>query len=162
MLTAPSKTFNVAGLHTGNVIIPDPTLREAFAARMAALSLAPNSMGQAAAAAAYSPEGAEWVDAQVEYLNRNRQILDDAIAGIPGLKSMPLEATYLAWVDFADTGMERSEFTRRVEQDAKIAVNHGTTFGLGGETYLRFNFATQKARVEDACDRLRKAFSDLQ
>ena len=75
---------------------------------------------------------------------------------------MPLEATYLAWVDFSGTGMAQAEFTRRVEQDAKIAANHGTTFGTGGESFMRFNLATPRARVEEACDRLAKAFSDLQ
>ncbi len=162
MLTAPSKTFNVAGLHTGQVIIPDPDLRAKFAARMAALSLAPNSIGQFVTAAAYSPEGAAWADAQVAYINENRKILDAAIADIPGLSSMGLQATYLAWVDFSGTGMSREEFTRRVEQDAKIAANHGTTFGTGGETYLRFNLATQRSRVQEACKRLAAAFGDLQ
>ncbi|MEO1109072.1 MAG: MalY/PatB family protein [Pseudomonadota bacterium] len=162
MLTAPSKTFNIAGLHTGQVIIPDPELRGKFAIRMAALSLAPNSVGQFATAAAYSAEGAAWVDDQVAYIDANRQVFDAAIAGIPGLRSMPLEATYLAWVDFSGTGMERAEFTIRVEQTAKIAVNHGTTFGTGGENFLRFNLGTQRARVEDACARLKEAFSDLQ
>ena len=162
MLTAPSKTFNIAGLHTGQVIIPDPELRAKFKQRIAALSLAPNSVGQLATAAAYSPEGAEWADAQVAYINENRKVFDAAIAAIPGLKSMPLEATYLAWVDFSGTGMTRSEFTERVEQTAKIAANHGTTFGTGGENYLRFNLGTQRSRIEEACQRLAEAFSDLQ
>ncbi len=162
MLTAPSKTFNIAGLHTGQVIIPDPELRGHFAKRMSALSVAPNSVGQFATAAAYSAEGAIWVDEQVAYIDTNRKLFDAAISDIPGLRSIPLEATYLAWVNFADTGMERAEFTNRVEQSAKIAVNHGTTFGTGGETFLRFNLGTQRARIEEACERLKAAFSDLQ
>jgi len=162
MLTAPSKTFNIAGLHTGNVIIEDDDLRARFAARMTSLCLAGNSVGQYASAAAYSPEGAAWVDELMLYLDGNRQVFDAAIAGIPGLSSMMLESTYLAWVDFSGTGMEREDFTRRVEQVAKIAVNHGTTFGTGGDTFLRFNLGTQRARVQDACDRLRAAFGDLQ
>lgn len=162
MLTAPSKTFNIAGLHTGNVIIEDDDLRARFAARMTSLCLAGNSVGQYASAAAYSPEGAAWVDELMLYLDGNRQVFDAATADIPGLSSMMLESTYLAWVDFSGTGMEREEFTRRVEQVAKIAVNHGTTFGTGGETFLRFNLGTQRARVQDACDRLRAAFGDLQ
>jgi cystathionine beta-lyase len=73
-----------------------------------------------------------------------------------------MAATYLAWVDFAGTGMDRTEFTRRVEQDARIATNHGPTFGTGGETFLRFNFATPRARVAEAVSRLQAAFGDLQ
>lgn len=162
MLTAPSKTFNLAGTHTGNVIIEDPDLRARFAARMAALSLESNSFGVAMATAAYSPAGAEWVDALMVYLDGNRQLFDQTVNGIPGLSSMPMEATYLAWVDFKGTGMEQAEFIRRVERGARIAANHGTTFGLGGESFLRFNFATHRGRVAEACERLVAAFSDLQ
>lgn len=161
-LTAPSKTFNLAGLHTGNVIIEDDALRARFATRLNALSLASNSFGVEMATAAYSPDGAVWVDELLVYLDGNRRLFDAAINAIPGLASMPLEATYLAWVDFAGTGMTREEFTRRVEQDARIAVNHGTTFGTGGESFLRFNIATPRAHVEEACARLAAAFSDLQ
>lgn len=162
MLTAPSKTFNIAGLHTGNVIIPDDALRARFAARMTALYLGPNSVGQTMTAAAYSPEGAAWVDDLIVYLDANRKLFDAAIADIPGLSSMPLESTFLAWVDFSGTGMTREEFTARVEKGAKIAANHGTSFGTGGESFLRFNLGTQRARVQEACDRLRTAFGDLQ
>ncbi|WP_299413038.1 MalY/PatB family protein [uncultured Sulfitobacter sp.] len=162
MMTATTKTFNIAGSHSGNVIIADPALREKFGARMMALGLSPNSFGLFMATAAYSPEGAAWVDDLIAYLDGNRRLFDTAVNAIPGLKSMPLEATYLAWVDFADTGMTRKEFTKRVEQGAGIAANHGPTFGKGGESYLRFNIATPRARVQEACDRLAEAFKDLQ
>jgi cystathionine beta-lyase len=162
MMTATTKTFNIAGSHSGNVIIADPILRAKFAARMAAFGISPNSFGLFMATAAYSPEGAAWVDDLIAYLDGNRRLFDEAINAIPGLKSMPLEATYLAWVDFADTGMSREEFTKRVEQGAGIAANHGPTFGSGGESYLRFNIATPRARVEEACKRLAEAFKDLQ
>ena len=162
MLTAPSKTFNVAGLHTGNVIIPDPDLRKRFADRVTGLSLAGNSLGQIALMSAYSPEGAKWVDALMAYLDENRRIFDDTINAIPGLSSMHLEATYLSWVDFSATGMSPREFLDRVEKTAKIAVNHGDSFGLGGEHCARFNIGTCRARVEDACARLKDAFADLQ
>lgn len=162
MMTAATKTFNIAGCHSGNVIIPDADLRAKFGARMAALGLSPNSFGLFMTEAAYSPEGAAWVDALVDYLDGNRKLFDDAINAIPGLRSMPMQSTYLAWVDFSGTEMSRDEFTKRVEVDAKIAANHGPTFGKGGETFLRFNFATPRSVVQDAVERLTKAFSDLQ
>jgi cysteine-S-conjugate beta-lyase len=162
MMTATTKTFNIAGSHVGNVIIPDPSLRAAFAARMAAMGISPNSFGIVMATAAYSPEGAAWVDRLVAYLEGNRRVFDDGVNGIPGLRSMPLEATYLSWVDFSGTGMAPEEFTRRVERDARIAANHGASFGTGGESFLRFNIATPRRRVEDAVARLRAAFADLQ
>ena len=162
MMTATTKTFNIAGSHSGNVIIADPDLRARFGVRMMALGLSPNSFGLFMATAAYSPDGAAWVDELRAYLDGNRRVFDEAVNAIPGLSSMPLEATYLAWVDFSGTGMERGEFTRRVEQDARIAVNHGPTFGKGGDSFLRFNIAAPRAQVVEACDRLAKAFGDLQ
>ncbi|MEM6759308.1 MAG: MalY/PatB family protein [Pseudomonadota bacterium] len=162
MMTATTKTFNIAGSHSGNVIIADPDLRARFAARMLGLGLSPNSFGLFMATAAYSPDGATWVDDLITYLDGNRRLFDEAVNAIPGLQSMPLEATYLSWVDFSGTGMSREEFTRRVEQDACIAVNHGPTFGTGGEDWLRFNIAAPRARIEQAVERLAHAFGDLQ
>jgi cystathionine beta-lyase len=162
MMTATTKTFNIAGSHSGNVIIEDETLRTKFGARMNALGLSPNSFGLFMATAAYSPEGAVWVDGLVQYLDGNRKLFDAAVNAIPGLASMNLESTYLAWVDFEDTGMPMAEFTRRVEQGAGIAINHGPTFGKGGDNFLRFNIATPRARIQEACNRLAEAFKDLQ
>ncbi|WP_273522740.1 MalY/PatB family protein [Rhodosalinus sediminis] len=162
VMNATTKTFNIAGAHLGNVIVPDERLRADLAQRMLALGISPNSFGLHMATAAYSPEGAEWVDALMAYLDGNRQVFDATVAGIPGLASMPLEATYLAWVDFSGTGMPREDFTARVEQGARIAANHGPTFGTGGESWLRFNLAMPRARVEEAAARLADAFSDLQ
>jgi cystathionine beta-lyase len=162
MMTATTKTFNIAGAHSGNVIIADPVLRARFAARMNAMGISPNSFGMFMATAAYSPEGAAWVDALVAYLDGNAQIFNNGINAIPGLRSMNLEATYLAWVDFAGTGMAQAEFIARVEKQAKIAANHGTPFGTGGESYLRFNLACPRAQVIEAVARLQAAFADLQ
>ena len=162
MMTATTKTFNIAGSHSGNVIIADDALRSRFAGRMAALGLSPNSFGLFMATAAYSPEGAAWVDELVQYLDGNRKLFDEGVNAIPGLRSMKLDATYLSWVDFDGTGMTREEFTQRVEKDAQIAVNHGPTFGKGGDSFLRFNIATPRSRVQEAVERLTKAFGDLQ
>ncbi|NCW66239.1 MAG: aminotransferase class I/II-fold pyridoxal phosphate-dependent enzyme [Rhodobacteraceae bacterium] len=137
MMTATTKTFNIAGSHSGNVIIE-------------------------MAEAAYSPEGAQWVDELMLYLDGNRKTFDDAINAIPGAESMDLEATYLAWVDFAGMGMQQSEVNERVFKQAQIAANHGPTFGTGGETFLRFNIATPRSYVEKAAERLKGAFRDLQ
>ncbi|MFO1176713.1 MAG: MalY/PatB family protein [Paracoccaceae bacterium] len=161
-MSATTKTFNIAGCHSGNVIIADERLRKLFGQRMMALGISPNSFGMHMATAAYSPEGAEWVDQLMRYLDGNRRIFDEGIAAIPGLASMPLEATYLAWVDFTRTGMPPAEFISRVEKGARIAANHGDSFGAGGENFLRFNIATQRSRVAEAVARLQEAFADLQ
>jgi cystathionine beta-lyase len=162
MMTATTKTFNIAGSHSGNVIIEDPDLRARFAKRMGGLGISPNSFGLHMAEAAYSTEGAQWVDELMLYLDGNRKIFDDALNAIPGAASMNLEATYLAWVDFAGMGMQQTEVNERVFKQARIATNHGPTFGTGGETFLRFNIATPRSYVEEAAARLKDAFSDLQ
>ena len=161
-LTAATKTFNIAGAHIGNAIIADDDLRAKFRGALAARGVSAGFMGMDMVAAAYSPEGAEWVDALVRYLDGNRRLFDQGVNAIPGLASMPLQATYLAWVDFSGTGMSRQEFTARVEKAARIAANHGTTFGTGGEDFLRFNLATPRVHVTEAVARLQDAFADLQ
>lgn len=162
MMTAATKTFNIAGCHTGNVIIADPKLHALFAARMNALGLSPNAFGMHMVTAAYSAEGAAWLDDLMGYLAENKRLFDEGINAIPGLRSMALEATYLAWVDFAGTGMTAPEFIARVEKTAGIAASHGPTFGLGGDTFLRFNIATTRANIVEAVARMQAAFGDLQ
>ncbi len=161
MLTATTKTFNLAGSHIGNVIVPNPALRDAFQTRMAALGISPNSFGMFIAEAVYSPEGAEWLDNLMPYIDVNREIFDAAMNAIPGVSSMLLEATYLSWVDFRGTGLTPAECTRRIEETAKIAANHGETFGMGGSGFLRFNIATPLSVLREAIARIESAFNDL-
>ncbi|WP_112311689.1 MalY/PatB family protein [Pseudogemmobacter bohemicus] len=162
MLTATTKTFNIAGAHIGNVIIADPSLRKRFSAVMGAIGISPNSFGMHMVTAACSPEGAAWVDALMTYLDGNRRLFDTAINAIPGLKSMELEATYLSWVDFSGTGFDKAAMLARIEGEAAIATNHGDSFGKGGENFLRFNIAAPRAQVAEAITRLQAAFADLQ
>jgi len=162
MMTATTKTFNIAGAHLGNVIIGDPDLRARFAVTMTAFGISPNAFGMHMATAAYSPEGAVWVDELCAYLDGNRQVFDAGINALPGVRSMPLQATYLAWVDFNGTGMTAAEIIDRVQRVARIATNHGPMFGQGGAGHLRFNIAMPRARVAEAIDRLHAAFADLQ
>ena len=161
-LTAATKTFNIAGAHIGNLIVADLDLRRRLSQRFTALGISPGLFGLNMVAAAYSPEGAAWVDDLVAYLDGNRQVFDRGIAAIPGLRSMPLQATYLAWVDFASTGMAPAEIERRIAHDARIAASGGASFGTGGESFVRFNLATTRARVEAAVERMSRAFGDLQ
>ena len=162
MMTATSKSFNLAGLHVGNVIIANPELRKRFGARMAGLGISPNTAGMFATMAVYSEAGAAWLYDLRAYLDTNRQVFDAGVNAIPGIKSMPLEATYLGWVDFSGTGMAADEFIARVERDARIGTNHGVEFGTGGESFLRFNLAAPRTRIQEAVARLTRAFGDLQ
>lgn len=161
-LSSVSKTFNLAGNHSGNAIIEDPRLRARYKATMAALGMSPNIVAIHMSTAAYSPQGSAWVDAQMAYLDRNRATFEAGVNAIPGVHAIPIEATFLSWVDFAGTGMSPDDIKARVEKGANIAASHGETFGAGGDGFLRFNIGTQHARIEEAVARLHHAFGDLQ
>lgn len=162
MTTSASKSFNIAGARTGTVSVPCPKLRARFETFFRGLDMQPNVLGVRLTRAAYSPAGAAWIDTLKTYLEGNYQTFKAGVDAIPGLKAMPMQGTYLSWVDFNGTGMERSEFSDRVAKKARIATTPGHTLGTGGETFLRFNLGTQRARIEEAISRLQDAFGDLQ
>ncbi len=161
VLSAASKGFNIAGAETSFIITPDTKLREKITAAQASFGGSPNRFGMIMMQAAFE-HGASWSNDVCAYLAENFRLFRDGVNNIPGLSVMDMESTYLAWVDFSGTGMKREEFTHRVAKDARIAVNMGPTFGTGGDSYLRFNFATRRELVEEAVERLAKAFGDLQ
>ena len=162
MLTAASKTFNTAGARVGTVTIPNPELRKRFRRALLVHQTQPNLLGVELTRAAYSPGGAAWVDDLVAYLDGNHRLFLDGMAQIPGLKAMPMQSTYLAWVGFEGTGMEMTEVLRRVHEEARLVPSVGAEFGTGGEAFLRFNIGTPRARVAEAVERLQAAFADLQ
>ena len=159
-LVATSKTFNIAGIETGSMLISDANLRARIMPVYRAMSISPNRFGMTMAEAAYSG-GDEWLDTLMVYLDRNRRRLNETIAAIPGMSVMDLEATYLGWVDFSGTGMSADEVLARLH-DKGVVPSVGGTFGIGGEQYLRLNIACRHAMLDDAMDRITDAFSDLQ
>lgn len=162
MLTSNTKTFNIAGAHTGNVIISNLDLANVFEEKMKALGLSPNTLGLHMATAGYSPGGAEWLDNLLLYIAENFRIFDSGINNIPGCKAMHAEGTYLSWVDFSGSGMLQAEIKNRIETIAKITTVYGSVMGEGGEAFMRFNIATPRSRVLEAVERMQNAFKDLQ
>ena len=133
-----------------------------MAARLRSLDYVANGLGLRMVAAAYSAQGAAWADAQMLHLDSVRQIFDAGVNAIPGVRSLPLQSTYLGWVDFSGTGMSDAEILARVHSVARIAAAPGPQFGAGGEGLMRFTLATSHARVAEAVSRLERAFADLQ
>lgn len=158
ILAATTKTFNIASALTGAAIIPNETLRAQYTSVLNAAGVGPNRIGMLMATAAYE-QGEAWLEALVEYLDENRRLFDEAINAIDGLQSMTLQATYLSWVDFSGTGLTPDQVIEKVQSEAKIAANHGSSFGTGGEQFLRFNLATPRARVVEAIERLQRVFA---
>jgi cystathionine beta-lyase len=159
---AASKTFNLAGAMTAEVIIADPALRSRYRATAAAShGMSGNLFGTIAAEAAYDA-GAPWLDALIPYLAANRDRFAAGVAAaVPGARAAPMDATYLAWVDFTGAGLAHDDVMTRLRDRARIGVNAGPTFGAGGEGRARFNLATPRARIEAALERLADAFADL-
>ena len=159
---AATKTFNLAGAHVGACVTSNPQLKRKLDARIAASGLGSYAaFGMIATEAAWRT-GDAWLDELLPYLVGNRDLLDSRIeAAAPGARSMRLDATYLAWVDFSGTGLKAEDVARRVSERARIFVSPGPQFGPGGETWLRFNFATPRPILREALDRLDEAFSDI-
>jgi cystathionine beta-lyase len=159
---AATKTFNLAGAHVGACFTSNAALKRKLDARIAASGLGSyNRFGMIATEAAWRT-GETWLDHLLPYLATSRDLFDARIeAAIPGARSMRLDATYLAWVDFSGTNLPPKEIADRVSKRARIFASPGEQFGPGGETWLRFNFATPRPILEDAISRLEDAFADL-
>lgn len=160
-LSSAAKAFNIAGGETSFLVIEDAALRARMAKAQSAFGGSPNRFGMRMMEAAFT-HGADWLAAVQGYIAENAALFQTELDKIPGIKVMEMHSTYLAWVDFSGTGMSRDEIEERVLRGARIAANHGPSFGTGGEFFMRFNLATPRARVLEATRRLQTAFADLQ
>ena len=160
-LTAASKGFNLAGGETGFIIAEDPAVLARLTKAHLALGGTPNRFGMIMTEAALR-HGAQWSRDVRAYIAGNFSLFRDGVNAIPGVSVMDMPSTYLAWVDFAGTGMTANEVSDRVAKMARIATSAGPSFGAGGETFKRFNLAMPRAMVLEAVTRLQHAFSDLQ
>jgi cystathionine beta-lyase len=160
-LTAASKGFNIAGGETGFVVIEDDTLRARFDLTHKSRGGTPNRFGMIMLEAAFTGGGA-WSEAVRAYLADNFAMWRDRIGALPGIEVMDMQATYLSWVDFRNTGCGEADIRRRLNEGARIVMSPGTQFGSGGEGWQRFNIAMPRARLEEAIRRIETAFADLQ
>lgn len=162
VMSAASKTYDIAGQRCGYIIIPDENLRSQFSSYYAALDIQPCRLGADMTTAAYTPEGAEWVDALMQVLDGNRQALCDGMNAIPGVTAMPMQSTFLAWVDFSGTGMPDEEIRKRLYETARVLPTPGDGLGTGGARCHRFNIGAPRSVIDEAVQRVQQAFSDLQ
>ena len=116
----------------------------------------PNILGLHAARAAYQ-HGQPWLDAALNYLEANRNVLFDFVQEqLPGVEMWRPEGTFLAWLDCRGLGLDVSPFEFFLNQ-AKVALNDGQTFGSTGEGFVRLNFGCPRAMMEEGLERMRKA-----
>lgn len=153
--TAPSKSFNLAGLQFSNIFIADEKLRKAFSKELDKTGYdEPSVFGIVAATAAYS-EGADWFDSVKSYIWENilfaKKYIEENASQI---KVLVPEGTYLLWLDFSKTGLSDSEINDRVLNKAKVWLDSGSMFGKEGEKFQRINCATPRIILEDALKRI--------
>ena len=153
-LMAPSKTYNIAGLGCSFAIIPDTNLRKQFINEKKGIVPDVNLLGYTAAIAAYK-EGNDWNQKQLDYLRENRDFLVKEINQIPGLKLLPIEATYLAWIDIS--GAKLSNPAHFFEQ-AGVGMSPGRDFG--DSNYMRLNFGCTRSTLEEAVKRIKTALAN--
>lgn len=161
-LIAPSKTFNLAGLSTSSVIISNPELRKSFNVIVENLHVGNgNLFGTIASVSAYT-HGQEWLEQLITYLSGNIRIVEDFCRErIPQIIPVTTEATYMIWLDCRKLGMKGRELNSFFINQAGVGLNEGSTFGNGGEGYMRMNVATTRKTLQKALEQIEKAVSDL-
>ncbi|WMJ77661.1 MULTISPECIES: MalY/PatB family protein [unclassified Sedimentibacter] len=161
VLTAPSKTFNIAGLQTSNIIIPNAMLREKFIAELKTTSVNPkcNILGYEACKAAYN-ECDEWLEQLKALIEKNRQTIVDFFAKeFPQIKVYDLQGTYLLWMDFGALGIECHELEKILHMEAEVFFDEGYIFGECGEEFERWNLACPNKYIVEALVRIKKALN---
>lgn len=155
--TAPSKTFNLAGLKTSNIIVPNPELLKGLQTAISRNGLyGKNSFGMTATRVAYTC-GDTWLAEAMAYIEANYNYMVNFFqTQLPQFRVFPLEGTYLAWVDFSALNLSQPELVKLMREEAKLLLNSGDVFGPEGEGYMRFNIACHRSILEEAMGRLKK------
>ena len=157
-----SKSFNIAGLQIANIVCVDPDLKRRINRAININEVCDvNPFGVVATIAAYN-ESEEWVDELMRYIHENNQMLTRRVEeeGRGLMHCMPLEGTYLAWVDCSPLckklNVNCEQFEELLIKEAKVFLNAGTMYGLGGEGFIRINMACPKSTLSEALDRFFK------
>ena len=161
-LIAPSKTFNLAGLSTSSVIIPDPSLRKSFNRIVDNLHIGNgNIFGTIASISAYT-NGHKWLDALLDYIDHNVEFVKDYCREmIPEIIPVQPEATYMIWLDCRKFGMTGKELQNFFVSKAGVGMNEGSTFGPGGEGFMRMNLGATHKTVMKAMEQIEKAVASI-
>lgn len=159
---APSKTFNVAGLATSLVIIPDKKKLVQYERALNVMHLGMgNLFGSIALEAAYT-HGDQWLNELLDYLWNNYLLLEQFISThLPRVQVMKPEATYLIWLNFRDYGMNDKQLNDFIINKASVGLNNGARFGTGGEGWMRLNIGCPRSLLQQGLEQLKDAFDTL-
>ena len=159
---APSKTFNIAGIVSSYAIVPDKALREKFFAWLTANEMDMATIFAMVATEAAFSEGEEWRQQMLSHIESNIDFVDEYLkANIPEVRAIKPQASYLVWLDFSALGLEHEKLIDMLVNDARLAMNDGAMFGIGGEQHTRLNVGTQRAVLEQAMSQLKEAIDKL-
>ena len=162
--TAPTKTFNLAGLQISSVIIKNPELRKMYADYMTASGFdygEAGTFGLEAIRAAYK-YGDEWLDSLMEYINGNLEFLLNYVKeNIPKAKVMVPDATYLVWIDFSDYKIDSRTLHKTLKYEGKIWLDEGYLFGKAGEGFERINIACPRKTLEEGIKRIKDCINRM-
>lgn len=157
-LTAPSKTFNLAGLYTSNVIITNEKIRKKY---KDLFSTAPNVLGAVALIAAYT-KGEKWLEELLVYIENNYNYVNDYISkNISKIKVTKQEGTFLTWLDCRELGLSNEDLDSFFIDKAKLALSSGAVFGNGGSGFMRMNIGCPLNTIKEALGRLKIAVEDI-
>lgn len=161
-VTATSKAFNTAGLKCAQMIFSNAADVQTWNCLSGVAKDGTGTLGVLAAETAYRECG-DFLDEEVAYLRKTRDwLVEELPKRIPGLKTSNPDATYLLWLDFADTAIGGNpQPAKWLRENAKVALNEGDTFGTGGPGHARLNFSTSREILEEALDRMERAFAAL-
>lgn len=157
--TAPSKTFNLAGLQNANLIIPNPELKAKIDREFQRYNIhGTNLMGLEATIAAYSEGGEQWLDEALAYLDENAAFIESYTAEhMPKVGYRKPEGTYLAWLDFRAYVKDHEPLAKLMKEQANVLLNEGFSYGPSGEGFMRLNFACPRSILEAALNRIHQA-----
>ena len=160
--TAPSKTFNLAGLQISNIFIANKEMRRAYKDEMDRISFGWAGMLSMAACQAAYEEGGPWVDEMLVYIRGNIDYMRDfAAQNMPEIRVAETEGTYLVWMDLTSLGLDKEEQYDFIVNKAKLWLDTGDMFGEAGSGFERLNAACPRSTVEEAMRRLKRAYDEL-
>ena len=159
--TAPTKTFNLAGIQTSNLIIKNKRIREILGDKLTSAYIEPSVFAIAAQIAAYT-KGEDWLAQLLQYLQANVTFTENfLLQHMPEVRLIQPEATFLAWLDFRQVFKDAPLLEEWMKKKAKVALDEGYIFGQGGEGFARINFACPRSTLENALLQIARALKNV-
>ncbi|MGL4254033.1 MAG: MalY/PatB family protein [Fusobacteriaceae bacterium] len=161
--TSMSKSFNLAALKTAHIVIPDSSKRDKMVSELLTWGEKPfpNLFGIVATEAAYSPEGEEWLNQLIEYLEKNYLFMKEFLKkNLPAVELRELQSTYLAWIDLRGLNFPEEIIKHKLEKEAKVVIDGGEIFGDSGKGFIRLNFACPRALLQESLERIASALKN--